>query len=272
MTKQQIFDRKVKELVRRADNLTGQEVKKVIRLLVEARKAVAATVAQTDWQAYYLPQMQAAIDRALQEFGQRYGVNMRYAQSSLWEEGIALVDLPLRAAGVTAAFPAIDTTALGIMQGYGADLVKGLARDAALRINNELTLGLMGQKTPYEVMKAVGRNLKDPSVFKSIAARAETITRTECARVLHAASQARMEKAATVVPGLKKKWLHGKAPRKMPRLTHLAADGQVKDIDKPFLVGGEALMYPVDPAGSARNTINCGCYTASHHPDWDAAA
>jgi uncharacterized protein with gpF-like domain len=40
---------------------------------------------------------------------------------------------------------------------------------------------------------------------------------------------------------------------------HLAADGQVQDIDEPFDVGGEQLMYPGDPAGSPGNTINCRC-------------
>jgi hypothetical protein len=27
----------------------------------------------------------------------------------------------------------------------------------------------------------------------------------------------------------------------------------------PFVVGGEELMYPRDPNGSAENTINCSC-------------
>ena len=32
-------------------------------------------------------------------------------------------------------------------------------------------------------------------------------------------------------------------------------------IDQPFIVNGEALMYPGDPAGSAGNIIGCRCYT-----------
>lgn len=30
-------------------------------------------------------------------------------------------------------------------------------------------------------------------------------------------------------------------------------------LDEPFIVGGESLMYPGDPSGSPRNTINCHC-------------
>lgn len=42
---------------------------------------------------------------------------------------------------------------------------------------------------------------------------------------------------------------------------HLEADGQVVDMDKPFIVSGEELMFPGDPSGSPGNTINCRCTT-----------
>jgi len=255
--KERAYRKKVNELIKKANRLEDAEVKKVIRLLADARKEVAAAVASTEWQVYYLPQMKGAVDRALQEFGRKYNVDLQEAQRGFWEFGVDSVDMPLRSVGIIQAIPEIDTTALAIMQGFSADLVGGLTTDAIKKVNTEISLGIMGQKSPYEVMKAVGRNLKDKSIFKSIAARAETITRTEAGRVLEAASQARKEKAAGVVPGLQKQWYYGHSP-KMPRLDHLAAAGQIRDVDKPFNVGGEELMYPKDPAGSARNTVRCG--------------
>lgn len=257
MTPQQAFDAKVKALIKQANKLSDDAVARVIRLLSDARKEVAATVASTEWEAYYLPQIKGAIDRALQEFGSKYGLDMSETQRSFWDYGIDSVDLPLRAAGIVQALPAIDVTALAVLQGYSADLVQGLKMDAIKRINNEISLGIMGQKNPFEVMKAIGKNLKDPGIFKSLTARAETIVRTEAGRVLETASQARKAAAAQVVPGLQKQWFYGHSPR-MPRLDHMAAAGQIRDIDKPFDVGGEELMYPKDPAGSARNTVNCG--------------
>ena len=261
------FQKKVDELISRAQNLENAEVKKVIALLSDARKEVALAVASTEWQAYRLPEFQNAIERALQEFGNRYGVDLRETQLSFWEEGINIVDAPLREVGIYASFPAIDTTVLGIMQGYGSGLVKGLAKDASIRIMNEITLGLMGQKTPFEVMEAVGANLTDKSIFTSIAARAETIVRTEAGRVLEAASQARLEAAAGLVPGLQKQWFHGENVR-VPRPSHLAVVGQIRNVAEPFDVGGEQLMYPRDPGGSARNTINCSCYTVPYMASW----
>jgi len=44
-----------------------------------------------------------------------------------------------------------------------------------------------------------------------------------------------------------------------PRAAHSAASGQVRPITQPFIVGGERLMHPSDPAGSAGNIINCHC-------------
>ena len=43
------------------------------------------------------------------------------------------------------------------------------------------------------------------------------------------------------------------------RDAHAGADGQEVPIDMPFNVGGEALMFPGDPNGSAENVINCRC-------------
>ena len=256
--KERAFQRKVKGLIKQANSLEDDAVARVLRLLNDARKEVAATIASTDWKAYFLPQMKGAIERAMQQFAQKYGVDLRDIQRSFWDYGVDSVDLPLRAAGVIQALPQLDTTMLGIMQDFSADLVGGLGKDAIKRINNALSLGLIGQKSPYDVMLEIGTNLKkDKSIFKSIAARAETITRTEAGRVLEAAGQARKESAAAVVPGLQKQWLYGHSPR-MPRLDHMAADGQIRDVDQPFNVGGEELMYPKDPAGSAANTINCG--------------
>lgn len=43
------------------------------------------------------------------------------------------------------------------------------------------------------------------------------------------------------------------------RQEHVSADGQVVAMDQPFVVGGERLMFPGDPNGSASNVINCRC-------------
>ena len=253
--KEKAFQRKVKELVKKSGNMEDAAVKRAIKLLANARKEVAATVASTEWQAYRLPELRGAIERTMQDFGTRYGIDLRDAQMEFWNHGIDMVDLPLRQVGIYAVVPEIDMTALAIMQDFSTDLVVNLGKSASRKITQEMSMGIIGQKSPFDVMQAVGRNLKDKSIFKSIAARAETITRNECGRVLEIASQARRERAAEVVPGLGKEWKHGRS--KVPRLSHLAADGQKRKANEDFDIGGVALSYPRDPKGSAKDTINC---------------
>ena len=55
----------------------------------------------------------------------------------------------------------------------------------------------------------------------------------------------------------KKGWLTAKDER--VRTTHIAANGQIIELEAAFEVGGALLMHPGDPAGPAREIINCRC-------------
>lgn len=59
--------------------------------------------------------------------------------------------------------------------------------------------------------------------------------------------------------GLVKKKRWRAANNKRTRKDHREANGQTVDIDKPFRVGGEKLMYPGDPSGSAKQIVHCRC-------------
>lgn len=63
---------------------------------------------------------------------------------------------------------------------------------------------------------------------------------------------------------LRKEWVAAEDER--TRESHSEANGQIVDMDQPFDVGNERLMYPGDPAGSAGNIINCRC-AVSHIVD-----
>jgi hypothetical protein len=260
------YDIEVKKLIAKAESMGDDQVAQAISRLNVARKQVAATVAKTDWQLYQLPKLKAAIDSAMADFATQYGKDLKTGINDFWDFGQGMVDSTLNVVGIYAGIPAIDTAVLVAVQGISKNLVQSLGADAAGKIYNEMAMGLMGQKTPFEVMQAVGNNLTDKGIFSSIAARAETITRQECGMILESANQMRMEKAAKVVPGLKKKWQHGVS--KIHRITHDLAVGQTRDVDKPFNVGGEELMYPRDPAGSAKNIINCSCFSVPWMDGW----
>jgi HK97 family phage portal protein len=83
--------------------------------------------------------------------------------------------------------------------------------------------------------------------------RSETIARTE---TISATNYAGLE-AAKQVGITKKQWLTSADERVRP--THAAADGQIRNIDEPFNVGNDELMFPGDKNGSPEEIINCRC-------------
>lgn len=46
------------------------------------------------------------------------------------------------------------------------------------------------------------------------------------------------------------------------RQTHSRADGQIVALNQAFEIGGSSLMYPGDPSGPAKETVNCRCAVA----------
>ena len=95
--------------------------------------------------------------------------------------------------------------------------------------------------------------------------KAENIIRTEVLRMKALTAQARMMENAATIAGfgskLQKQWLAASDSR--VRAAHREAQGQVREVDEPFDVGGEKLMYPRDPSGSRENTELCRCVASS---------
>jgi len=98
--------------------------------------------------------------------------------------------------------------------------------------------------------------------------RTENIARTETLRAANAGSH-EIHKMWGV--GWKE-WLATYDDRARPE--HMTAGSEYKEggsigpipIDQPFIVMGEELMYPHDPAGSPKNFCNCRCTTAPFFP------
>lgn len=88
------------------------------------------------------------------------------------------------------------------------------------------------------------------------ALRATMIARTE----IIAASNlgARAGAIATGRP-LNHVWIATPGPRTRP--SHISANGQTRDVNEPFQVGGQSLMFPGDSSlgASAWNLVNCRC-------------
>ena len=94
--------------------------------------------------------------------------------------------------------------------------------------------------------------------------RARVIARTEALRAVHAgaheAYQQAIESGNFSADEVVRTWRTAADERVRP--THVAANGQRRGLDLPFLVGGARLLYPGDERGPARETIQCRCVVA----------
>lgn len=119
------------------------------------------------------------------------------------------------------------------------------------QLNSTIATGIIQGKGYRDIANGINERI-DIGFNKSL-----RIAVTETHRVIEKASQDRAEEAYNSGLKITRKWLATLDGR--TRDEHGAADGQEVGINDPFTVGGESLMYPGDPAGSAWNTINCRC-------------
>ena len=133
--------------------------------------------------------------------------------------------------------------------------IDSLKDGAAIRrqLTRELTTGIMQGESIGNLAKRI-RAVTGANKASSI-----RIARTETTRVENSAHQDIGEYGMKLGFKMKKRWVSTSDDRTRPE--HTAADGQEVDMDKPFIVAGEELMYPGDESGSAWNTINCRCTT-----------
>lgn len=257
-----LLERKDKRILLGQQELTG--------LLGELKAQIAAELRALpgdSYGAHHLRQSLSSIERHLARFESSAGASLENLLDSAWEAGADLLPAATAGSGMGVAFGHLPTSVLQGLKEFGKLKISGLTTAAFDRVRGELSLGMLGQKTPHQVAQAIAGTLESPGVFKSIAERAEVIAHTEMGRAFSQASQLGMEQAVRSVPGLKKQWWHAGHP-KMPRQNHLALHGQIQPVEKPFLLGTLSIRFPRDPQAPASEVIRCGCDHVPWHEAW----
>jgi SPP1 gp7 family putative phage head morphogenesis protein len=135
-------------------------------------------------------------------------------------------------------------------ENHAARKIVEIAETTRKHIANRLFHGVSDGKSNPEIARDIRETLGGAPAKR----RAETIARTET----HTATQTGgAESARDTGLALIGEWAAVEDHRTRP--DHAAADGQTIEMGGRFIVGGEALRYPGDPHGSARNIINCRC-------------
>lgn len=266
-------------LVQDLDGEIGRLVEQAL-----ARLAAELTAAPSDYRQWVLPRLIEAAQRILDELAAGAGAKAADGLRQAAELGTRLVDAPIAAEtaalAATPAAPAVaaatPAAALGVpqlqqlraMQQFTTGLIKGATDATVNQINRQLGQVVLGAAQPFDAIKAVAQLLPDRT-----RGQVRGIVNTNLATAFNSAAFERLRQQAGRDPGIRKQWR--RSGKVHSRANHDAADGQVQDIDKPFVLmdGHKAgkfveLMYPADPAAPVGEVIHCGCVALPWKATW----
>lgn len=251
--------------MRRLSRIQTDTRDEIVRQLRAAQAKIDAALARgaSDYQRFQLPLLRASVRTALESFGERAGESAARGAGKAWHAGVDLVDEPLAAGGarISAILPSVDTRQLDAMRNFLTGKMRDVSLDLVNDVNATLAQVAIGTVNVGQAVDAITHALESGG-----RRRAQTIVRTELGRAYASAAQERMAQAAERLPGLKKQWRRSGKLRSRP--AHDAADGQIRAVDEPFVIDGDELMYPRDPAAAPAQTINCGCLSLPHMERW----
>jgi len=284
-TPEELYADELEQIARRFVTLEDTTVKGMVELLQQLRRDISERLGEVDgFDIFRLRELQARVNDLIVQFGGQLTGQLGNNLRDGYALGEGSVVAPLSAADVVTpemgTFFQPSAAQVNAVVGFSADLVTNITDDLRGKINTQLRLATLGERSPFEAMREIttvlGVKASDgvwglrnrPEVVSGVAARAETIVRTELTRTFNLAGHSTQLQAAEVAPGLMKRWVATGDGR--TRATHLAAHVRYRDnpipVDKAYIVGGEEMMYPGDPRGSAQNTINCRCRSLTVAP------
>lgn len=249
--------------IRRLEAVKKGSVKSLIAELEKTRQLIVLSVAENGQiTSQNVQSLKYTINQIIDTRGEQIRNALSENARRIFVKGIQVIDNALTSEGIRAAVPYLSETKLKVLQDYHAELITDITNDAKARISREITLSQLGQKSVDETVKAIGRNLTKPSIFKTVTKRAETIFKTEVNRIGNVASVERIKQYKKQVPNLQKTWLHSHVG--IPRAGHLMLHGVTIPTEQPFkLFGGDGKVYypnaPHDPILPAGETVNCKC-------------
>lgn len=206
------------------------------------------------YQIKYQEMVKAQVEGILKELQTKQFLSVSEYLDLCYEDGFVGALFDLHGQDVPMALPLNQESMVKAVQ-LDSKISKGLYT----RLGEDVDL--LKKKITAQVSRSIATGTSFAQCAKQLANytrigynNAIRIARTEGHRIqcsaTHDAAQQAKDRGADIV----KKWdatLDGKT-----RESHVAVDGQIREVDEPFSNG---LMYPGDPAGSAAEVINCRC-------------
>lgn len=264
--REKAFRKERRRQLKRYVGANRKALRQIEKILQEGQGRIRAEIADaslSEFQSWQLPNLTQAIDVAMKDVGSVLGNAASDAAQEGFEIGVDLVDAPLKAGGISiiGRMPDLDLRQLSAIRAFMVDRMKDISTEAASKIKTEIGVIMIGGQTPGQAIDNVS------AIIKGGRGRALGVIRTEMGTAFSVATQERQKQAREYLPGLKKQWR--RSGKVNSRQAHDMADGQIVDVDKPFVVNGVDLMYPRDPKGPIKERVNCGCVQLPFMESWD---
>ena len=258
------FARQTEYAASQIGNLTDEAVGRAKDMLTQAQQELVFQLSQspTEYSEWFFHQMLKEAERVFQDLNAQYTKLLEGDLDHVIDTVEEVIDAAAADYGLTLDLPKMSRQTLEMLTNYSPGaLIKGLTDDGQKYVNTVLEQGLLGVKSPWDVQKAIAATLEKSGPFHSIAARAETIWRTEALRAYNTVSMVRYKRIDARQPGrFLKEWLHSGNTRN-PRTHHQKLGGIAIPVDQKFLVGNYAADGPHDSVLPASEVIKCGCTT-----------
>lgn len=253
----------------------------IAQLIEQAVQQILARLAgaPSDYQQWVLPRLLDGVRRVAEELAATADPKVQQALQAVWDLGERLINDPVLAAhqvetaagGISssplAGLQVPDLRQLRAMQAFSTSQISGATADMVKAVNRELGQVVIGGKTPFEALKAVKETLPDRTT-----AQLRTIVNSNLSAAFTTSAFDTLKAQAARDPDIKKQWRRSGKLR--ARWNHAAADGQVQEVDKPFVLtahnrkGTVELMHPADPKGPLGEILNCGCVALAWKKSW----
>lgn len=218
----------------------------------------------TDFEAQHLRRLLDETNVQLDQYESTLAALLGTGMKQAVDTGLDAVIAPLTAAGYDVAVSPVVRARVNALVDFSAELVKNISDEVRGVINTQLRLGVLGGKTPFEIMKEITRLLgyERGILVNGVGIRAEAIVRTEMTRIYNLSAYSQQLYTNTTLPGgVLKAWRATGDGR--TRQSHLEAAARYNEnpipVNEKFIVGSAELAHPGDPAGPAKETINCRC-------------
>jgi hypothetical protein len=256
------YRRKVDALVKKVRVFDKETERELLIYLKDFRDRLLGQISGAEgWSADYLGKLKGEVEILIARFDGDLAVFADGKIDLAWMNGASFATETLEAAGITLSPLGLSEEQLLMAKGLSADLIKGLSQDALKKVNAALSLGMVAEKSPFEVAKEIDKILGWRQK-RGITWDAERIVRTETARAFELGKKAQTDRFADEGIEMMKYWLTSQDTRVRP--SHRAAGLKYSEknaipYNEPYIVGGYKCQHPHDPALPAKESIGCRC-------------